>query len=247
MTDSVFTVRLADIPIGVSAMFSETKRFCKDYITDEPPLWHISTAPENIDFEREQSKETAIRENRKPIDWSDAYLEQLALYRKIAERMPLYDVLLLHGSVIAVDGKAFLFTAKSGVGKSTHARLWREHFGPRAVMINDDKPLLRIDTVGVLAYGTPWDGKHRLSTNTSAPLQGIAFLARGEMNRIEPIDAGTGFVKLLQQCYRPIDTEAMQATLRLLGRLSETVPFYQLYCNMAPEAAIVSYRGMKGE
>ncbi len=247
MNDTVFTLRLADIPIGVSAMFPETKRFCEEYLTDDPPLWHVSTTPEDLAFERERSRETAIRENRTPINWPDAYLEQLALYRKIAERTPRHDVLLLHGSVIAVDGEAFLFTAKSGVGKSTHARLWREHFGSRAMMINDDKPLLRIGTAGVLAYGTPWDGKHRLSTNTAAPLAGIAFLSRGETNRIEPINAGAGFIKLLQQCYRPTDTEATQATLRLLGSLSETVPFYQLYCNMDPEAAIVSYRGMKGE
>ena len=242
-----FTICLADIPIGVAAMFAETKCFCKDYLTDAEPRWGVSVQPDDLAFERKQDAAAALREGRTPTAWRDTYLEQLALYRKIAERLPGENVLLMHGSVIAVDGEAFAFTAKSGVGKSTHTRLWREHFGTRAVMINDDKPLLRIDGNGVYAYGTPWDGKHHLSTNAAAPLKGIAFLSRGETNRIASVDAQEGFVRLLPQCYRPTGAAATQDTLRLLGELAETVPFYQLSCNMEPEAAEVAYRGMKGE
>lgn len=136
-------------------------------------------------------RENVLREKRirtdQAAEYTDAYLETLAVYRKIAEWMPMYNTLLFHGSVIAVDGKAYLFTAKSGTGKSTHTRLWREYFGERAVMINDDKPLLRITQEGVFAYGTPWDGKHRLSTNISAPLAGICILRRGNDNSIRMI------------------------------------------------------------
>lgn len=52
-------------------------------------------------------------------------------YRKIAEKLVQYDVMLFHGSAVAVDGIGYLFTAKSGTGKSTHTRLWREYFGDR--------------------------------------------------------------------------------------------------------------------
>ncbi len=85
--------------------------------------------------------------------------------------MPSYDTVLFHGSALAIDGDGYLFTAKSGTGKSTHTRLWRERFGDRVVMINDDKPLLHIDAGSVIAYGTPWNGKHRLGTNASVPLR----------------------------------------------------------------------------
>ena len=64
-------------------------------------------------------------------------METLAVYRKMAD----YDTVLLHGSAIAVDDEGYFFTAKSGTGKSTHARLWREMLGDRAVMINDDNRL----------------------------------------------------------------------------------------------------------
>ena len=109
---------------------------------------------------------------------NDEYLETLAVYRKIAEKMIDYDTILFHGSVIAVDGIGYLFTAKSGTGKSTHTRLWRELFGERAVMVNDDKPLIKVSENGIIVYGTPWDGKHRLSTNTFVPLKGICFMSK---------------------------------------------------------------------
>lgn len=74
-------------------------------------------------------------------EYSLSYLETLAVYRKIVTRLVFSDILLIHGSAIAVDGKAYLFTAPSGTGKSTHTRMCREYFKDRAVMVNDDKPL----------------------------------------------------------------------------------------------------------
>ena len=118
---------------------------------------------------------------------ADAYIETLAVYRKIAEQMPTYDTVLFHSSAVAVDGAAYLFAAKSGTGKSTHARLWRELLGDRAIMINDDKPLLRITDAGATVFGTPWNGKHRLGTNGSAPVRAICVLERGVQNNIERI------------------------------------------------------------
>ena len=147
--------------------------------------------------------------------------------------MPQDDTVLFHGSAIAVDGQAYLFTAKSGTGKSTH------------VMINDDKPLLHIGAEGAAVYGTPWNGKHRLGTNGSAPLRAICILERGKTNRIERIDRRTAYPILLQQTYRPASAEALQRTLTLIDRLTERVALFRLFCNMEPEAARVSYEAMK--
>ena len=58
--------------------------------------------------------------------YSDIYLETMAVYRKIEDKLLDYDTILFHGSAVAVDGVGYLFTAKSGTGKSTHTRLWRE-------------------------------------------------------------------------------------------------------------------------
>ena len=113
-------------------------------------------------------------------------------------------------------------------------------------MINDDKPLLRMTSDSVLVYGTPWDGKHRLSTNTVAPVAGICLLERGEENDVERIAKEKAFPRLLQQTYRPQSPVALMKTMELLDAVASNVPLYRLRCNMEPEAARVAYDMMSG-
>ena len=239
-----FTMKLADISVEVLPLFAATAAFCRDYLTEEAPLFRVETTMGDIAFEREKSAREDALEGIPTRCFSDEYLETLAVYRQIAERLPKYDTFLFHGSAIAVDGEGYLFTARSGTGKSTHTRLWRQRFGSRAVMVNDDKPLLRVTSQGVLVCGTPWDGKHRLSSNRSVPLKGICILERGEKNEISPISFRDGYALLLQQCYRPADPMALGKTLSLLEKTGKDVPLYRLRCNMEPEAAQVAYNGM---
>ena len=157
--------------------------------------------------------------------------------------MPYYDTILFHGSVIAVDGAAYVFTAKSGTGKSTHTALWRRLFGDRAVMVNDDKPLLHVGDV-VTAYGTPYDGKHKLSNKIAVPVKAVCILERAEENSIVKITRSEAYPMLVQQAYRPVDIAAMQKTLSLIDKMADSVELYRLGCNMDPDAARVAYEGM---
>lgn len=201
----------------------------------------------DIFYEREKSRREDELEGIPPREFSDEYLEFIAIQRKVAELLFEHDTLLFHGSVIAVDGEAYLFTAKSGTGKSTHTRLWRELFGDRAVMINDDKPFLKMTEDSVVAYGSPWNGKHGLGTNTSAPLKAICILERGGKNRIREIPAGEALTILFQQSNRPQNRALMPKYMDLVDQLSRKVKFYRLQCNMDPEAARVSYEAMSGK
>ena len=112
-------------------------------------------------------------------------------------------------------------------------------------MINDDKPLLRLDEEGVTVYGTPWDGKHHRSANIACPLKAICILSRGEVNHIVPLGKKAALPMLCQQSYRPSDPAALRKTLSLVDRLGSSVKLYKLNCNMEPEAARVAYDGMK--
>ena len=154
------TYKIADKMIEVVSIYEKVHNYCKDYAASGRADFTVTTTQEDIDFETQRELRCAEREGRPPLDSPDDYREELAVYRKIAEKCPDWDTVLFHGSVIAVDGQGFLFTAKSGTGKSTHTRLWREYFGDKAVMVNDDKPLLKITDSGVTAYGTPYNGKH---------------------------------------------------------------------------------------
>ena len=165
--------KIAEKIIEINSLHDKVHRYCKDYRSGGKPDFTVVTTQADIDYERVRSTKADIAEGRSPLDSPDDYLEELAVYRKIAEKMPYYDTFLFHGSAVAVDGQTYLFTAKSGTGKSTHSRLWRKLLGDRAVMVNDDKPLIRVDDDGVTIFGTPYDGKHRLSTNTALPLKAV--------------------------------------------------------------------------
>ncbi|MBQ5311183.1 MAG: hypothetical protein ILP19_03990 [Oscillospiraceae bacterium] len=228
--------RIAGRIIEITSLLPDVHEYCREYRADGVPDIKVSTTQADIDYERGRSR-TADGKT------SDGYLEELAVYRRIAESMLCYDTFLFHGSCVSVDGQGYLFTAKSGTGKSTHTRLWREYLGERAVMVNDDKPLIRADKDGLTVFGTPYNGKHRLGADISVPLRAVCVIERAETNRIERIDRAQAYPVILQQIYRPDDPLLMQKTLSLADRLAE-MPFYRLFCNMDIDAARISYEGM---
>lgn len=229
--------RIADHTVEIRSQHEAVQRMCRDYACEGSADFTVEIQPADIEGERVHQTEEGV--------FSDAYLETLAVYRRLVERLLREDIVLFHGSCLAVDGKAYLFTAPSGTGKSTHTALWRKQFGDAVTMVNDDKPLLKITPGGVIAYGTPWNGKHRLGNNIAVPLHAICFLERGTENTIAPIGYFECYPKLLAQVYRPPQREAMEHTLSLLDTLAERVKFYRLACNMDPEAALVSRKGME--
>ena len=234
--------------IAVQSVYPDVHSYCADYRTDDgTPDFSVQVTEQHIAFEREKSAREREAEGLPPMSFPEPYLEELAVYRQIAEKMPDYDTLLMHGSLIAADGHGFLFTAKSGTGKSTHTRLWRELLGERVVTVNDDKPLLHIGADGVTGYGTPYNGKHRLGCNMAVPLKAICILTRAAENSIVRITKADAYAMLLQQVYRPQNPVQMKKTLALIDRLAEKTALYRLGCNMDIEAAEVAYHGMKGE
>lgn len=232
--------------IEISSLFRAVHSYCQAYRTEGEPDFSLEICPEDIAYERAKTLREAAAEGRSCPEYRDSYLETLAVYRKIAERMPAYDTVLFHGSCVAVDGRGYLFTAPSGTGKSTHTRLWCELLGERAVMVNDDKPLLRIGNDEVSVCGTPWNGKHRLGCRMEAPLQGLCILTRADVNHMERITAQEARILLLQQIYRPADSDAMKQTMLLLERLLTSVPLYRLGCRPDLDAAKLAYETMGG-
>lgn len=230
--------------MGISPICELVKDFFRDYIFSGIPDFSVEITCDDIMLEREKCAREDLAEGLPIRTMTDAQLEATAIQRKIAEKLFDHDTLVFHGSVIAVDGEAYLFTAKSGTGKSTHTALWRSIFSDRAVMINDDKPFLQIKQDRVLAFGSPWNGKHGLGTNISAPLKAICILERGMENRIREIPAKETLFMLLQQSNRPMDKSKMPIFMELLDRLSQRVRFYRMQCNMDPEAAMMSYEAM---
>lgn len=230
--------KFGDIPVEIRNRGQYFYDCCVDYLAkDEQPVFSILATDEDLAYEQQQSEEG--------VEYTKSYLEFIALYRKFCEKVVDFGVVLCHGSVVELDGKAYLFTAPSGTGKSTHTRLWREYFGDRAIMINDDKPLLKFEKDGVYAYGTPWDGKHHLSNNRHAKLAGICFLKQAKENKIKRIDAKESVQMLMNQIYRPRNTEGLLKTMDYMEQLMIQVPMYLMECNISKEAVEIAYQAMK--
>jgi len=239
-----FRIEIAGQTAAVSSLFESTRDYCRKYLTENEPLCCIAVTREDLAFEQGALRQEALEEGIRVRNFTDPFLERTAIQRKIAEFLFDRDILMTHGSTVAVDGKAYLFTARCGTGKSTHTRLWRQVFGDRAVMVNDDKPFLKITQSGVLACGSPWSGKHGLDSNITVPLQGICILNRGAENRIWQIPEAEALPMLLHQSYCPLSPDKKAAFESLVQLLAQKTPLWQMQCNMAPQAAEVSHEAM---
>ena len=230
-----FNIKLAENVISMNCKYSYTSDACKAYAVNTP------VADFSV-FASDKEIETEMKEAKMAVH--AGYAEFICLYRKIAERLPLYNCMVVHGAAITYKGSALLFTAPSGTGKSTHIKLWKSFFKEDVDMINGDKPILRVFDDRVTVYGTPWAGKENWHKNRYAPLKAICVLKRSEINRITKVTP-TGYVsELLKQVYLPKDTDSMKQTLELFNKLIETVSVYVLECNISENAVVTAYNGI---
>lgn len=175
------------------------------------------------------------------VDILEYMLTGSAFYRSILR----YDACMLHSSAVVVDGYAYLFSADSGTGKSTHTKLWLKHFGDRAYIINDDKPAIRYIDGDWHVYGTPWSGKTDTSVNTRVKLGGIVFLERSGKNFIEPMKSEEGIVQFIKQTPRKVTAERMEWLLDIIDRLFTQCPVWRLGCDMSDDAVVTSYEAIR--
>lgn len=242
MRNTKGTYSLAGLSIEIETEHPALHRKCAEYASSVSPDFSVRTSAVDISMERDRSRAQYARQKLPCPVFSDSYLETLAVYRAISEKLPDYDAFLFHGSALAFDGQGCVFTAPSGTGKSTHSALWRRVYGDRVIMINDDKPVIRLIDGHFEVFGTPWDGKHHLSSRTSVPLRAVCLLERAPGNSIEPVSFHNALPCLFRQIYRPSSASALDSTLRLLELLGQSVDFYTLRCNMEPEAAETARR-----
>lgn len=159
------------------------------------------------------------------------------------ELLPEFDGFMLHSSAVAYNDMAFLFSAPSGTGKSTHTQLWLKAFKD-AYILNDDKPAIKLIDDKAYAFGTPFSGKTDLNVNKGVPLKAICILERSVDNKIEKISSDEALFSILNQTLRPYDESRMDKLLDILDKLLTQIPVYKLHCNMSIEAAYTSYNGM---
>ncbi len=211
---------------------------CRDYLADfETPDFIIHASMDEIIAERKEPPEILNHHPEIAVSYADDFAELRVVYNKIADRLIDCDTLLMHGSVVALDHHGYMFTANSGVGKTTRTKIWLDMF-PGSFVVNGDKPLVKITEKEVLAYGTPWCGEEGWNTNTNVPVRAIFFLERaneGEKSTIEEIGMGKAFPLLVPQTHCPDNPEKLIKAIRLLKSLEGKVKFYKFRSTPTPE------------
>lgn len=232
--------RIADITVDLGYKYEKMKKQADAY-----RIRNENVIPEVTIYLSDAFLEQKSREN--PVITPEA-AEYIYTGNIFYSGLIRFDGFMLHASAVLMDGKAYLFSAQSGVGKSTHTSMWQKVFGKeRAKILNDDKPAIRIEKDGIYAFGTPWSGKTDLNINVKAPIAGICFIERGKTNRIRRENGGAVIGKMLAQTIRPYDEKDMDMLLGHVDRVLKEIPVYTLSCDISEEAVRVSYDGMSGK
>lgn len=231
----MFIIKIADINIAIYNTFDYLKKFCSQYIIESDRFdFSVSVSTDEIEHERSMLD----------FDADDGFIESICIYREIAKKLPDYNAFVIHCAAIEYNGFAYCFAAKSGTGKTTHIKLWRQTFGEMVHIINGDKPIMRFINDRFYVYGTPWSGKENFNNNVSFPLKSICFLEQAEVNQIFNLTKFDSLNRICQQIFLPKSTIGLGKTIDLIDKLLSDTKIYSLKCNISPEAAILSKKVM---
>ena len=147
----------------------------------------------------------------------------------------LRDALLMHASAVCVNDKAIVFTAASGVGKTTQAELWQKY--RNAIIINGDKVFLTKESEKIVAWGSPWNGSSQYAENMGAEAAAIVVLEQAEENKIRKLHGMEMLQKLLPHVFFPNwDAKCEGAVLGILDELLARTDVYLLSCRPDEDA-----------
>ena len=135
----------------------------------------------------------------------------------------------MHASLIKVNGKGIIFSAPSGVGKSTQAALWERYRGAR--ILNGDRAAVRFVDGKWMAYGSPWAGSSGIYVNDSAELSAIVFLGQSQENIVRRLGGVKAFSALMKGGIFPYwNKEKMEMACSVSEKLLANVPVFQFDC-----------------
>lgn len=220
-----FVVKIADVNISIRALYEETQVFFEKFISDEEAVESIEVKSDKIQEYKEKYPHFDDRQCEKAII---KYEMDLILVE--------YDAFPVHASAIAYRNEAFLFSALSGVGKSTHSQKWKNAFGNEVVIINDDRPYLKMIDGKVYAYSHPQSGKHNRYTNASFPVLVIGKIIRDNSNYVKKIPKSDAFAFLMQQSFKMDITQKTSRIINLVRKIVYQVHFFEIHCNMDADA-----------
>ncbi len=219
--------KIADVVFEMKLDFEETARWYEPYLYngEEEPEFSLVANPKRMDY---------LVKNG--VDITPAIAENVVLCTDFNRCLMKYYGSYIHSSALLFDGKAYLFSANSGVGKSTHTKKWLARFGDRAKIINDDKPSFRFIDGKCIVYGTPFAGGTDIQENLSAELGALVFIERGEENSLKKIPPSESIRYLVNQSPKRVNEQMGERQLEMFSMMLTQYPAYLLKCNMDDSA-----------
>lgn len=230
---------IADLLVEYEPRYDRLRRNSLPYVVDTPREPDIRTglSEETLDLAAQEYPELTREDS-----------EYFFLGQRFYYYLLDFGGCMLHASAVMMNGEAYLFSAPSGTGKSTHTALWQQAFGSdKAEILNDDKPAIRRIDGKFYAYGTPFSGKSDLNINTRVPLRALCILERGAQNAIRRVEPKEAIGFLLTQTVRSTRDRRMDSLLQILDELLREIPVYKMQCTISTDAARMAYEAMRGE
>jgi hypothetical protein len=228
--------KIADVILAVDLKYPRSFEQAQPYRVDDDAEPDVCIELTEAQYERELKRGF---ESREMVEY---FLMRFLFQAKLLR----FNGLVLHASAVVYENRAYLFSADSGMGKSTHTQLWIKKSGEdKAFILNDDAPALRKFDGQWFAYGTPWSGSSPLNANAKVPLQGVGFLERAETcwaKQISPDEAATLF---MLQTLSPLRKKTLANVLDQIVKFLVEVPVFKIGCTMELDAPRVSYEAMR--
>lgn len=227
---------IAGIKVLMTTYYDRVRQQAKDYLAKGD--WSENEADQVLDLGVDFYD--SHKENGLEL-CSDDTVEYVLMGSLFHRFLIVADGLMLHSSAVVVDGYAYLFSADSGTGKSTHTKLWLDKFDD-AYILNDDKPAIRKIDGEWYVFGTPFSGKTDTNVNEKVKLGAIVFLERSEDNWIEEEKVEEAIPKFFKQTTRKLNFEKnMDLVLKTMESVLSEVPIYKMGCNVSEEAVEIAY------
>ncbi len=234
---------IADLKVGLDCQ-DRTMMQAQKYLCDNQNVkCDISLITQNdsvLSITENGQYTTMFKTDINPV-FAPHLCEGKSFYRRLISE---FDGMMIHSSAVVVDDQAYLFSAASGTGKSTHTGKWLELFGDKAYILNDDKPAIRVIDGDIYAYGTPWSGKYDISVNKKIRVKGICFLERGENNEIRRVYGQEAIVHMLHSSLRKLENYELLTLLDTIEKIINEVPIYIMKCTPTIDAAKLSFDTM---
>lgn len=258
----MYNIKIADIVINIDLVYEQELSNFKKYETTLKPMFFISSKIKPIVYPKVPPKlvteyYSLYDEDNKTIQIQKFENKDIGriIYdgNKIIIDMPISNLtyeylltqyamvhiieasdnkILMHSSCISYKGAGFVFSAKSGTGKSTHTNLWLKNTD--AKHINDDKNIIALENDELIIYGNPWSGKHFRDNNIKAPLKAIVFIYQNKTNVFKKMTPKEEMLYLLPQILLP-KSNTKDSWNKIVDKIL-SMPCYLYGCNMENSA-----------